>query len=162
MLLLNQKLPLFCHCFLVTVSNPDYFGHSMFNPKDIPFAFGHILAIYMTVVWLQQLPVLKWKTTLLLGLCCAAAISFRIGGILVFALTGLMVVWKYLAEKGYPQSHQCPSVQLPAAPCSCVFCRVADHGIAESVYPAGPGKPFHLRCRGGAQISAKHPVNVQG
>ncbi len=71
----------------------------MFNPKDIPFAFGYITAIYMTVVWLQQLPVLKWKTTLLLGLCCAAAISFRIGGILVFALTGLMVVWKYLAEK---------------------------------------------------------------
>lgn len=76
------------------VCTPRFFGEIFNNPKDIPFATGYVAALLCTVRWFKQMDAPRWKTTILLGLSIALAISVRIGGILVIAYLGMF----YLIE----------------------------------------------------------------
>lgn len=71
------------------VFTPRIFGEMFNNPKDIPFATGYLAALLCIVKWLKNLETPSWKTTILLGLSIALAISVRVGGILVIAYLGL-------------------------------------------------------------------------
>lgn len=72
-----------------------FFGHSMFNPKDIPFALGYVMSIYYTLVILRELPHARPGTMLKLIIAIALTISVRIGGLLNIAYIGLFggIVW---------------------------------------------------------------------
>lgn len=70
--------------FIFLVLTPSYFGHSMFNPKDIPFATGFFMAMYYMIHFIRELPNPRFSTLLLLILGIALSISIRVGGILIF------------------------------------------------------------------------------
>lgn len=74
---------------LVLVLTPRFFGPLFNNPKDVPFATSYLISLYCIIKWLQKLEKPSWKTTILLGLSIALAISIRIGGVLVIAYLGL-------------------------------------------------------------------------
>jgi len=66
------------------VLSPRIFGHSFFNPKDVPFMSFFIWAVF-TGVWLLDRP--SWKSALVHGITCVVLINFRLLGVLVPMLT---------------------------------------------------------------------------
>lgn len=79
---------------------PSFLGHSMMNPKDIPFAMGYIMSIYYTYLLLTQLPDLKRKTIMLLGIGLGVSLGVRAGGLINFAILAMMLGLNYLSQYG--------------------------------------------------------------
>ncbi|MFT4760305.1 MAG: tetratricopeptide (TPR) repeat protein [Paraglaciecola sp.] len=80
--------------------SPRFLGHSMMNPKDIPFAAGFAVALYFMVLLLKRMPKLGWKVPLGLALGMALAISSRAGGLLLIAYLGLFMGIHFLMTYG--------------------------------------------------------------
>lgn len=83
--------------------SPRIFGHSMNNPKDIPFAMAYIFTVYHGLLFCKQLPKPSLRTSIALILGIAAAINIRIGGLLliayVAAFSGITFLWKPALRK---------------------------------------------------------------
>ncbi len=76
--------------------SPRIFGHSMNNPKDIPFAAAFIFTLYYIFKFVKQLPNPGKKSIALLAVGIAAAINVRVGGLLLIAYLGLFTGVAYL------------------------------------------------------------------
>lgn len=77
--------------FIFMLLTPSFFGHSMNNPKDIPFAFSYIISIYYLIKFLKELPKPNRGTSFWLVFSIAFSISIRIGGLLIIAFLGLFM-----------------------------------------------------------------------
>ncbi len=82
--------------FLFLLLTPSYFGHSMFNPKDIPFATGFFMAMYYMIHFIRELPSPRFSTILMMILGIALSISIRVGGILIYPYILLFAGVKWL------------------------------------------------------------------
>ncbi|RMF32233.1 MAG: hypothetical protein D6765_00620, partial [Bacteroidetes bacterium] len=80
--------------------SPRFLGHSLMNPKDIPFAAGYIVALYFMMEFIRRLPNPGWKTTLGLVAGIGMAIGTRAGGLLLIAYLGLFVALDFLMRYG--------------------------------------------------------------
>jgi len=76
---------------------PVFFGHSMYNSKDIPFAASYILSIYFLICFLKQFPKPTLSVCIFLALSIAMAINIRIGGLLLIAYLLLFWVLKIIS-----------------------------------------------------------------
>jgi hypothetical protein len=63
--------------------SPRFFGNSMNNPKDIPFASMYILAVYFMACFIRELPKFRIQTILAISLGIAASINIKVGGLLL-------------------------------------------------------------------------------
>jgi tetratricopeptide (TPR) repeat protein len=72
--------------------SPRFFGHSMNNPKDIPFATASVFAVWALYLMLDKMPKVSWNNILLVGLGIAAAINVRVGGLLLIGYLGLFML----------------------------------------------------------------------
>lgn len=81
---------------LLLCLTPSFFGHSMNNPKDIPFAAGFFMATYYMVLYLRQLPNPTFAAKLFFIMGAAWAISVRVGGILIFPFLILFAGIRFL------------------------------------------------------------------
>lgn len=84
--------------------SPRFLGHSLMNPKDIPFAMGNIMAIYFLYKSYLNWPSINWKQVAGLAGGIAIAVSTRAGGLLLFAYMGLftllfLVLWSRTQTK---------------------------------------------------------------
>ena len=70
--------------FLLFIS-PRFLGHALNNPKDIHFAMGYVISMYMIMRFSDQQYKPKWKETVLVGLSIGLALNVRIGGLILFA-----------------------------------------------------------------------------
>ncbi len=80
--------------------SPRYLGHSLMNPKDIPFAAGVAMALYFLLRWLRQMPKPDWRT--LLGLAGGIGLAFgvRAGGLILFGYVGLFALLEFVRRYG--------------------------------------------------------------
>jgi len=79
---------------------PDWYGHMYFNPKDVPFATAMVWALYALVRLLGGLPRLRLGALLGFGLAAGLAMAIRVGGGVVFAYAGLLLVaWTVIAVR---------------------------------------------------------------
>ena len=76
--------------------SPRFFGHSLMNPKDIPFAAGNVMAIYYLLRWLKSMPTPHWKDALGLAAGIGLAISTRAGGLLLIGYVGLFAAFSFV------------------------------------------------------------------
>jgi Flp pilus assembly protein TadD len=80
--------------------SPRYIGHSMNNPKDIPFAAFYTLNCFLIIKLLDELPRPKIMTIVWLVICIALGIDIRVSGLLIIAYLGIFyggdIFWKYL------------------------------------------------------------------
>lgn len=69
---------------LLLFFSPRFFGHSMNNLKDIPFAVGYLIAIFYFVRLFDRYPVIKLRHAV--GAVCgiALALGTRSGGLILF------------------------------------------------------------------------------
>ena len=68
-----------------------FMGHSLFNPKDIPFAAGYMVSIYYIYLLLKEIPKPSNKTLIGLSVGIAMSVGVRVGGVLVIAYLGLFL-----------------------------------------------------------------------
>lgn len=80
--------------------SPRFLGHSLMNPKDIPFAAGFAIGLYYLLEVMRSLPKLDWKPILGLTLGIALAFATRAGGLLLVAYTGLFLGIDFLTKYG--------------------------------------------------------------
>lgn len=81
--------------------SPRFLGHTLMNPKDIPFAAGYVIALYYMVLFFKKMPAPRWKAAL--GIVCgiALAIATRAGGMLLIAYLGLFAGVDFLIKNGF-------------------------------------------------------------
>ncbi len=79
--------------------SPRIFGHSMNNPKDIPFAAAYVFSMLYMIRFIKEMPRPSNKTIIMLIIGIAAAINVRVGGILLIAYFGLFVLVNFFLKR---------------------------------------------------------------
>ena len=84
---------------LFAASAPRYFGHSMNNPKDIPFAALGAWVLY-ALSWIRSTyPYLAWRPAVAIGFAVGLSLSVRPGGVLFLAYAGALVLIAVVANR---------------------------------------------------------------
>ena len=78
--------------------SPRFFGESMNNPKDVPFALGMLMGVYYIMRFLEAFPKPSKKDMVMVGLSIGFAISIRVGGILLIPFFCVAIGLKYLFD----------------------------------------------------------------
>ncbi|HEY1045318.1 MAG TPA: hypothetical protein VGF79_02695, partial [Bacteroidia bacterium] len=68
-----------------------FFGHSLMNSRDIPFAAGYTMAVYAMLLFIESYPKLTWKRTLFLAISLGLSMSVRIGGLILIPVLGVLI-----------------------------------------------------------------------
>mgnify|MGYP000138540128 CR=1 FL=1 len=79
----TQKWHIAFWAILFTVLYPRLFGHTMNNPKDIPFAAGYVMSLFFILNFVRRLPRPSANSVVGLIIGIAFTINTRVGGILV-------------------------------------------------------------------------------
>lgn len=82
--------------------SPRFLGHSLNNPKDVPFALGYIMSLYYTIRLFGTYPVIRKRTALMLAISLALGMSIRVGGLLSFAYVFVMLGFTHIGLYGLP------------------------------------------------------------
>ena len=77
---------------LILVLSPRYFGHSMNNPKDIPFAATVAFALWSFSLARTEFHYVTWRSALVMIIAVASCLNIRAGGVLLIAYGGLYFV----------------------------------------------------------------------
>jgi hypothetical protein len=75
---------------------PTYYGFLFINPKDIPFSTAYIFSIFYIGLLVTQFPKVPKKTIIFTGLSIGAALGVRIGGLLLIAYLGMILLLLFL------------------------------------------------------------------
>ena len=79
---------------------PDYYGHMLVNPKDVPFACGMTWTLHLACRTVSQLPRPRLGTVLGLGLSLGLTLGTRIGAVLAgFYLVLILVLYLELLRR---------------------------------------------------------------
>jgi Flp pilus assembly protein TadD len=84
--------------------SPRFLGHSLMNPKDIPFAAGYVIALYYMVRFFKNFPGLgkaTWRAAAGVALGMALAIATRAGGMILVGILGLYAGLDFLVKNGF-------------------------------------------------------------
>ena len=90
-------------CLILLATFPQFFGQSMNNPKDIPFAAAYIFTIYYLFQFISRLPRPDFKTCFLVFLGIALTINIRVGGLLLIGMLIAFIGAKWLFDKNIRQ-----------------------------------------------------------
>jgi tetratricopeptide (TPR) repeat protein len=83
--------------------SPTFFGHSLNNLKDIPFALGYISGVFLILKFVLSDKKTSFRLIILLTIVLAFTISIRSGGLILICYLFLFVfvqwIYKYLTER---------------------------------------------------------------
>lgn len=77
-----------------------FLGHSLMNPKDIPFSAGFCIALLYMVRLLAKMPTIDWKAALGLSLGIGLAFGTRAGGLLLVTYLVLFAALDFILKYG--------------------------------------------------------------
>lgn len=77
---------------------PQFFGQSMNNPKDIPFALGYVMTVYYLIRMVKQLPRPTTKIWVMTAIAIAFTINIRVGGLMLIGIMLAFVVGTYILD----------------------------------------------------------------
>lgn len=85
--------------YLIFLS-PRFLGHTLMNPKDIPFAAGFAIALYYLTLLLKQAPNFKWQNGVGIAVGFGLALASRAGGLLLVPYIGMALGLDFLFRFG--------------------------------------------------------------
>jgi len=125
--------------------SPRFLGHSLMNPKDIPFAMGYAMALYYMLRWLKHMPKYRWGDLAGLAAGIGIALGLRAGGLLLFAYVGLFAGLDFLFKYGLKGLAAKPGIAGKYALIGIAAALVA-FGLALLVWPYAMQSPIeHTR-----------------
>ncbi|WP_020533699.1 tetratricopeptide repeat protein [Flexithrix dorotheae] len=135
----SWRTAVFAGVFMIL--SPRYFGHSMNNPKDIPFLLGYALSIFFIVRFCWQFPKPKPGTIFWLIFSLAFIISIKIGGLLAVGLFGLFTgaTWLVYANQN---TLGIAMKLIPRYAIYILFIVLASYLLGIWFWPWGYDKPF--------------------
>jgi hypothetical protein len=86
---------------LLLALSPRYIGHSMNNPKDLPFAVFCAAALLSFTLVRGQAPILTWARALVIGLALALPLNVRPGALLYLGYLGILLAGATLAARAW-------------------------------------------------------------
>ena len=120
--------------FVLIVFSPVFFGHSMNNPTDIPFAAGCAMALYYLIKVLKNLPAPKFTYLMWCGVGIGMAIGSRIGGIVFYAYAGLFMAINLIVYARKNSFTQATKLLLPYFVTGTIIVLIA-HFVGVSLWP---------------------------
>ncbi|MBX2844486.1 MAG: tetratricopeptide repeat protein [Flammeovirgaceae bacterium] len=123
------------------ILSPRYFGHSMNNPKDIPFLLGYALSLYFIIRFCRQFPKPKPGTIFWLIFSLAFIISIKIGGLLAVGLFGLFTGATWLVYTNQNTIGNALKL-IPQYTIYIAFIVLASYLLGIWFWPWGYDKPF--------------------
>jgi len=80
---------------------PRFYGHAFNNPKDVPVAVTYIWGIYYILQCVKNYPQISRQLIVKMGLAIGAALSIRVGGLLLVFYLGVFwgLAWLRTSEK---------------------------------------------------------------
>jgi tetratricopeptide (TPR) repeat protein len=104
---------------LLLALSPNFMGHSMNNPMDIPFAMAFIWAIFYLIKTVKIYPKFSIYNQIHITLALGLAIGMRVGGVLlipyIVMVYGLLFLGKKPLQNIFNFSHWKANIQLPIA-----------------------------------------------
>ena len=97
---------------LLLFFTPIYFGHSMFNTKDIPFAAAYMASVYFIIRLLSNLQSVSWRDGLGFIVFAGITLAIRIGGLMLFLFAGVFLLAK-IAVLLYNKKESLASLKKP-------------------------------------------------
>lgn len=85
--------------------SPRFFGHSMNNPKDIPFAAMAAAALYAMALIPSRYPWLPVRVAAALAVTIGLSLSIRPGGLLFLAYAGVVLAVAVLRARDFSPRH---------------------------------------------------------
>jgi hypothetical protein len=79
---------------VLLASMPRYFGHSMNNPKDIPFATLATVVLYLLCRLPARYPFFTWRSAVSLTLALGLALNVRPGALLFLGYTVVLLLFR--------------------------------------------------------------------
>lgn len=129
---------------LLMFFTPRFFGHSMNNLKDIPFAAGYIVALYYTVRLFDTWPVfrIRYMAGLILGI--ALALGTRSGGLILYPMLFMYAGFFYIGRFGIKEFYKFGKYRRPATAIlvTLVVIVFAGYFLAIALWPFALQKPF--------------------
>jgi tetratricopeptide (TPR) repeat protein/4-amino-4-deoxy-L-arabinose transferase-like glycosyltransferase len=83
---------------LLMFLTPFFFGHSLFNHKDVPFTMGVAMTIYYALLFVKQMPAPNIRVVVWLIISASITISVKIAGMIVFGYIGIFAAGVWLME----------------------------------------------------------------
>ncbi|MDX2195035.1 MAG: tetratricopeptide repeat protein [Cytophagales bacterium] len=126
--------------YIFTWCTPTIFGHSMNNPKDIPFAMWYIIAIYYMFRYLARLPKPRLSDMIGIAIGIGGAISIRVGGLILIPFlalfTGVHWLWSAKVSAGAAIS------KVPKYGVLLLFTSLSGYLLGLLVWPYGQRDPI--------------------
>ncbi len=88
---------------VLLLATPRFAGHSMNNPKDIPFAAFGAAAVYFLVTLRPPAPFMTWPHAVKLAAAIGLALSVRPVGLLFGVYLGLLLLWFVAEQRAIPR-----------------------------------------------------------
>lgn len=143
---------------LMICFSPRIFGESMNNPKDIPFAFGFIMAVYYFLALLTEMPRKKWAYAL--GIAFGFGIAFGVrpaGGLLLPFYFVLLTALFYFTLPGFKtQLHENGNKKLKGLAVFAIGALILGYIIGLLGWPWGLKEPLTRPL-----LSLKYMTNVE-
>lgn len=84
---------------LALAVSPVFFGMSMNNPKDIPFAAFAAMALCFSQNYHVRFPYYSWQSFFKISAAIGLALSVRVGGVILLFEFGLLLIFLFLRDR---------------------------------------------------------------
>ena len=91
---------------LLMFFTPRYFGHSMNNLKDVPFAVGYLMTLYYTILLFDYFPKFKKRNIIGVILGIALALGTRSGGLVLYPMLFMYAGLFYIQKVGISEFYK--------------------------------------------------------
>lgn len=129
---------------LLMFFTPRFFGHSMNNLKDIPFAVGYIMALYYTVRLFDHFPYFRLRHVVGVVAGIALALGTRSGGLILYPMFFMYAGLFYIRYVGIKECYKLQKYIKPIGRTVGVMLLVVgvSYLLAISLWPFALQKPF--------------------
>ena len=113
--------------------SPRFFGESMNNPKDVPYALGMLMGAYYISRLVAAFPKITWKNVAGVAVAIGLAISIRVGGLLLIPFLAMAVFFQYVFT--WRKEYKIGSPEIKKLVLYCVIASVVGYAIGLVFWP---------------------------
>ncbi len=120
--------------------SPRFFGESMNNPKDIPYALGMLMGVYFILKYLKSFPNPTKKDMIWLAVSIGYAINIRVGGLLLIPFLAVGVFIQFIFD--WRKQYKITSKEIKSLLLQCTVISISGYFLGLLFWPYGLQNPL--------------------